>query len=111
MANFKQPGATLDLTAPAGGVTAGSFYLIGGIVVFAAATAAAAAQFPAINEGAFDECVANTGTAWAEGDTLYWDDTNSRFTKTTSGNTKCGIATAAKASGTAVGAVKLIPSL
>lgn len=44
-----------------------------------------------------------TGEAWSPGDTLYWDNTNSRFTKTSSGNTKCAHALAAALSADTVG--------
>jgi predicted RecA/RadA family phage recombinase len=46
-----------------------------------------------------------TGAAWAIGDKLYWDAGNSAFTKTSSGNTLCGVAGAAAASGDATGTV------
>ena len=37
-----------------------------------------------------------TGEAWTVGQAIYWDNTNKRMTKTSSGNTKVGRAVAAK---------------
>ena len=39
---------------------------------------------------------AGSGQAFAVGDAVYWDDTNKRMTKTSSGNTLVGAAMAAK---------------
>lgn len=35
-----------------------------------------------------------TGAAWAVGDDIYWDATAKKFTKTSTDNTKCGVALA-----------------
>jgi hypothetical protein len=44
----------------------------------------------------------DTGAAWAVNDPIYWDATNSRFTKTSTSNTLCGHALEPKLSGDAV---------
>ena len=111
MSKFKQSGDILDLTAPSGGVVAGSFYKIGAIIVFANATAAEGDLFGASIKHAFDDVPAQTTQAWTEGAVVYWDDTAKLFTTTATANTKCGIATAAKASAEALGSVRLIPAI
>lgn len=35
-----------------------------------------------------------TGEAWTVGTAIYWDNTNKKFTTTTTSNTKCGVALA-----------------
>jgi predicted RecA/RadA family phage recombinase len=50
---------------------------------------------------------AENDTAWSQGDTVYWDDTNNKSTKTSSGNTKLGVAHLAKAQTAAVGYVHI----
>lgn len=50
----------------------------------------------------------DTGTAWTDGDTLYWDPTNLYFTKTkTTGNAPAGTAVGAKLSASATATVRL----
>jgi len=113
MKNYLQHGDTLDFTAPSGGVVSGSPVIIGGQLVVPAVTAAEGAVFAAKTTGVFSLKAegAVSGQAWAEGDTLYWDNTNKQFTKTSSGNTKRGHAVAAKLTADVVGSVKLIPTL
>lgn len=91
MKTFIQDGQVVPMTAPAGGVTSGTAYLIGGVVVVAMQDAAVGATFPAMVDG----CMwlpKQPALAIAEGAVLYWDNTNKYLTTTTSGNTKCGFA-------------------
>lgn len=53
------------------------------------------------------EAAAVTGTAFAVGDTLYWDNTAKKLTKTSTDNTPAGWATEVKASATAMACVKI----
>jgi predicted RecA/RadA family phage recombinase len=110
MRNFVQEGNSLDLIAPAGGVVAGMAYLIGAIIAIAATTAAAGEEFAGWTEGVYD-LPTDTGTAWAIGDKVYLLADGSAFTKTASGNTKAGVAVAAKQAGDTVGRIKLIPTI
>lgn len=110
MKNYVQDGRALDLTAPSGGVVSGLAYKIGAIICIAAADAIATAIFVGYTEGVYD-VVSDTGTAWAEGDVVYWDNTAKVFTKTTTSNTKCGVVVSAKLSATATGRIKLVPSI
>lgn len=110
MRAFVQEGNNLPLTAPSGGVVSGLVYKIGAIICVAAITAAAGAIFPGWTEGVYD-LPSDTGTAWAEGDTLYWDNTAKVFTKTSTSNTKAGYSVGGKTSGAAVGRIRLVPSI
>ncbi len=111
MKNFVQPGRTVDLTAPSGGVVSGQGYKIGAIICIAGNTVAQGLPFPAAVEGVFDHAAegAGSGQAFAEGDAVYWDDTNHRFTKTSSSNTLAGYAVAAKATAATSVRLKLVP--
>lgn len=110
MKNYLQHGDTLDLVAPSGGVVSGRAVKIGAIIAVAAITAAEGATFAGKTTGCFSHAAA-TSQAWTQGALVYWDDTNKVFTTTSSGNTKAGVAIAAKDSAAAVGQVKLIPTI
>lgn len=73
MNNFKQPGDTLTLTAPSGGVTSGTGYLIGSLFVVAVTTAAEDAPFAGRITGVVTLPRDTADTAWSEGDPIYWD--------------------------------------
>lgn len=108
MKNFVHEGDALDLVAPSGGVTSGKGVKIAAIIAIAAVTAAAGETFAGYVRGVFD-VDSDTGTAWAVGDIVYWDDTNKVFTKTSTSNTKAGYVAAAKASGGTTGRIRLQP--
>jgi predicted RecA/RadA family phage recombinase len=108
MKNFVSPGDALDLVAPSGGVTSGKGVKIGAIIAIAMVTVAAGATFSGLVRGVIN-ADSDTGTAWAVGDIVYWDDTAKVFTKTTTSNTKAGYVTAAKASGATSGQIRLQP--
>jgi predicted RecA/RadA family phage recombinase len=108
MKNYIMSGDTLDLVAPSGGVTSGKGFKVGAIIAIASVTAAAGVTVAGVTEGVFD-VDSDTGAAWAAGDVVYWDDTAKVFTKTTTSNTKCGYAVAAKLSADVVGRISLSP--
>jgi predicted RecA/RadA family phage recombinase len=110
MKNFVQDGKSVDFTAPAGGVVAGSAYLIGAAIVIAATTQVAGALFAGWLVGTYN-LPAATGQAWAEGAKLYWDDASKVFTTTVGANTKAGVAAVAKLAAAATGQVRLIPTI
>lgn len=92
--NFLQDGEQLTLIAPAGGVTSGVGYMIGGLFVVALTTAAAGASFVGKTRGVFSlpKNSAGSGKAFTAGETVFWDNTNKRFDKTGSGFFAVGIA-------------------
>lgn len=106
MNNFVKPGVVLTLTAPTGGVVGGTAYLIGALLVVAVASVAETLAFEGQVEGVFT-LPKHTGTAWTEGELLYWDDTAKNITTVSTANTRVGVAAAAAASGDTTGRVAL----
>jgi predicted RecA/RadA family phage recombinase len=111
--NYVQPGNVVTLTAPSGGVVSGSFYKIGSLVVCAMASAAVGAEFEAALNGVWSVTKETHATdqAWTEGMAVYWDNTNSRFTKTSTSNTRCGYAAAAAGSTASSGQLLLVQTV
>jgi predicted RecA/RadA family phage recombinase len=100
--NYVEPGEVLQLTAPGGGVVAGSFYTIGGLFVVATVTAAAGAKFSAyVGEGVVEG--PKDGNVWTECVKISWDGT--KFT--TGAGTLVGVAALPAAAGDAKGFVRL----
>lgn len=107
-------GSPLDITAPSGGTTSGVGVLIGTALFGIAVTTNVQGDTVAIHtEGVFDHVAegAGSGQAWAIGDIVYWDNTNKRLTKTSTDNTKVGVATAAKLTAATMGRFKILPIL
>lgn len=106
MNNFVQPGEVLELTAPVGGVVSGTLYIIGGLPVVAAVTAAAGATFAAHVCGVF-ELPKTAAQAWAEGDRIYWNAGTSKAENLSASGLLIGVAAAAAANPSATGKVRL----
>lgn len=107
MKNFLQPGLTLTLTAPAGGVVGGNTYLIGALVVIASHDAAAGTPFAAVRSGAFEVSKVNA-QAWTEGQVAYWDNAAGLWTNVGgAGVTRAGTVIEAAANPSALGKVAL----
>ncbi|MGF7163491.1 putative RecA/RadA family phage recombinase [Rhodoligotrophos appendicifer] len=104
--NFVQPGETLTLTAPSGGVVSGSAYLIGSLLVIALISAAETELFQGKPRGVWVLPKTNA-QAWAEGVKVYWDNTNKVVTTTATDNTLVGFAVEAAANPSATGVVWL----
>lgn len=92
-----------------GATTTDTVYLLNGRVMLAMNSAAANA-LNVYMIGGMLEYATDTGTAWAGGDKIYWDDTNKKFTKTDTNNTLCGIAYEAKTSAAATATILLVPT-
>lgn len=108
--NFVQPGSTITMTAPSGGVVAGKLYIINNTACVALTTAAQGAAFEAAIDGVWDLPKAPS-QAWIEGARIMWDNTaNQRASNaTTAGFFPIGIAVDAVGSGAGetVGRVRL----
>lgn len=99
MNNFIKPGKIVTYTAPAGGVISGNGYVIGSLLVIATNTGAAGQPFEGATLGIFILPKA-AGTAWTEGQLLYWDTTNSNLVTAPSATARrvgCAAAAAAAA--------------
>lgn len=106
MKGFNSPGDSLEFTAPAGGVVAGTGVKIGDILVIATVTAAAGEKFTGVRNGVVEHAK-TSAQAWTEGQQLNWDNTNKVFTTVTTGNFKAGVAGAAAANPSSTGPVVL----
>lgn len=105
--NYVQPGDSLDLTAPTGGVTTGVGVLIGRLFSVALQTVAAAAAFVGRTRNVWD-LAKTSAQAWVAGDVIYWDDTNKRADNVaTAGFRRIGVAVAAAANPSSTGRVRL----
>ncbi len=60
-----------------------------------------------VTKGGFTGQPKATGETWAVGDVLYWDDTGKKFTKTSAGNKRVGLALSAQATGDIAGDVRI----
>jgi predicted RecA/RadA family phage recombinase len=105
MKNYIQPGKTITLVAPYA-VTSGQGARVGQLFGVANGTYASGADGEFDTEGVH-ELAKETGTAWTQGQKLYWDDTAKLITHTATSNLFVGHATVAAASGDAVGLVRL----
>lgn len=107
MKNFVQKGDTLTFAAPYA-VAAGGGFLVGSLFAVAVSDAGNGNEVEGVLTGVFD-LPRETGasTDFTTGTKLYWDNTNKRVTKASSGNTAIGAAVAAAATADATARVRL----
>jgi predicted RecA/RadA family phage recombinase len=110
MRNFVQPGKSIEITAPSGGVTSGVGVLVGNLFGVAEVTAAVGARVNIAVEGVY-ELAKTSALAIAEGDLLWFDNTNKVVFKTATGNKPVGIAVTAAANPSPTVQVKLVPNI
>ena len=108
--NRLSSGKRLTITCPSGGCTSGLPLKVGAIIGVPQTTQLAGDLVGLDLTGEFT-FPSDTGAAWAVGDIVYWDDTAKVFTKTTTSNTKAGVASAVKGSSAATGTVRLYPQI
>ncbi|MEM6553519.1 MAG: DUF2190 family protein [Planctomycetota bacterium] len=112
MKNKLADGQTLTIAAPAAGVTSGVPHVVrSGNTGFVGVpvTSGAENEKVALNLRGVFELTSDTGTAYTQGDLLYWDDTNKRVTKTATSNTLVGFAAADKTSAATIAEVNIFP--
>lgn len=102
-----QPGKVLTLTAPTGGVVAGTPYKIGSLFVIARTTAAQTLPFSGVVVGVHT-LLKTSAQAWAEGDRLYWNAGTSLVSNLPADGMFIGFAVAAAANPSASGKVLLV---
>lgn len=102
---FVQPGEVMDYTA-ATAIASGDVVKIGARIGVALADIASGATGPVQVSGVFEIAKLTTDVV-AQGDLLYWDDTNKRLTTTSVGNTLAGYAFSAAGNGAATVNIKL----
>lgn len=108
MDNYRGPGDTVAVAAPEA-ADSGEFLVKGALAGVAAADALNGADVVLKRSGVF-ELPKATGTAWVQGDPLYWDASAKNFTKTASSNQRIGVAFAAADSADTTGEVLLDPT-
>ncbi|GAA0599163.1 DUF2190 family protein [Caenispirillum bisanense] len=106
MKNFVQPGNTLSVIAPTGGVTSGAGVLIGNLFGIAAASATEGTSVSLTTVGVFDLPKLGTDTI-DQGQRVYWDAANAHITEASTGNYPVGIASEAAGNGTTSVRVRL----
>jgi len=109
---FRSEGRALQLTAPENGVVVGVPVLIGNILVIPNKTADEGETFVGDTSGVwevpkFAGDAAETDQVWAQGEAIYWDAAESKFTKTAANNERVGIATENAAQEDETGTVRL----
>lgn len=105
MKNYIQPGNTLTLTAPAV-IVSGDVVAVGSIIGVANGDAANGAPVDVDTVGVF-RLPKVAALAISAGDVVYWDSAAKLVNKTSSGNTKLGVATEAAANPSPNVAVRL----
>lgn len=96
MKTYLQPGHTLTITAPAGGVTSGQGVLIGTLFGIAQADAAEGTEAEILTEGVVE--IAKTSALSIDvGDRLFWDATNKVVNKTAAAQVCVGVGVSAAA--------------
>ena len=106
MKTYIQPGHTLTITAPAGGVTSGQGVLIGTLFGIAQADAAEGTDAEILTEGVV-EIGKTSALAIDVGDRLFWDATNKVVNKTATAQVCVGVAVSAAANPSATVKMKL----
>lgn len=106
MKNYVQPGDTLTLVAPSGGVESGVPRIIGDLFVVPTVTADDGQPFAAKTTGVY-ELPKTSAQAWTQCAKVYWDANNGVATTAASGNREIGVAVKAAANPSALGLVRL----
>ena len=94
--NYIQPGRSITVAAPSGGVLSGDGVLIGTLFGIAQYDAVEGAEVEILTEGVV-EIGKTSALAIGVGDRLFWDDTNKVVNKTTTAQQQVGVAVAAAA--------------
>ena len=103
--NFIQPGETVTLTAPTGGVSSGDLIVVGSLAGVCAYDAAQGAEVEVTVVGVF-ELPKATGAAINEGARVWWSTTDKNV-KAASATGLWPIGTAVKAAGSADTSVRV----
>lgn len=109
MKNYIQDGKVIDITLAAT-IASGAALLIGTVLGVAQKSGNVGDTVGFLTEGVFD-LPYGVNAAITVGALMYWDDTAKGVTKTTTSNTKCGVAVKAAAANAATVRVRLVPTL
>jgi predicted RecA/RadA family phage recombinase len=95
---YQQPGHSLDLIAPTGGVTTGVPLLIGALFVVPNVTAAQTLPFTGMVVGVHSY-TKTASQAWVQGQAIYWNTSTAAFSSDPSTGPYVGVAVEAVAGG------------
>ena len=104
--NYIQPGHTITVAAPTGGVLSGDGVLIGTLFGIAQYDAAEGADVEILTEGVV-EIAKTSALQIGVGDRLFWDATNKVVNKTATAQVCVGVAVSAAANPSATVRMKL----
>ncbi len=107
MRNYIQPGMSITVPAPTGGVVSGDGVLIGNLFGVAQHDAAEGADLELLTEGVV-ELPKAAGLAISVGDRLFWDPTNKEVNTTAAGQVCVGVAVAPAADADPTVRLKLV---
>lgn len=105
--SFVQEGSFLDFANTSGADIGYRDVVVSGGRMFVAQENIKNGATGSVSAHGVYEMPADNTAAFTFGETLYWDNTSGKLTKTSSGNTKAGFAAAAKATAEAVALVKI----
>ena len=106
MKNYVQPGDTVTMTSPSGGLLSGDPVVIGAVFGIAAADAAQGDEVELVTTGVFE--LAKSAGAVGEGATVWFDTSGATIENTTLGGLfPIGVATKAADSGDATCFIRL----
>lgn len=107
MRNYVQPGKSITITVPSGGITSGVGVLVGSLFGIAEVTAAQGERANILTEGEV-EIAKTSALAVTEGAALYWDNTNKCVNLTSAAQKLVGVATKAAANPSATITMKIV---
>jgi predicted RecA/RadA family phage recombinase len=107
MKNHIQPGRTITVVAPAGGLLSGQPVVIGALFGVAAYDAPAGTNAEIETEGVFALPKPNSIVAFTQGESVYFDTATSLLKKSATGFYKIGVATEPAAATDSVVRVRL----
>lgn len=109
MQNYSQQANVIDLVAPYA-VNAGQGAQVGSMFGVAVSTLASGAAGPFLRVGRCNAVTKKSAQAWAQGDKIYWDNTNKWLSNAPADGIFVGHACAAAADPSSTGDVVLVPS-
>lgn len=107
MKNYEKSGDTFDYINGVTAVSSGDFVKISGVIGCAVNDIAASATGPVMVLGRFTGVAKTTGETWDQGTAIYWKESTSKFTTTSSGNTLAGRSTSVEIAGATTGDISL----
>jgi predicted RecA/RadA family phage recombinase len=107
MKNDVQNGHIIEYSNSGSAISSGAVVVLDQRIGIAITDIAASTGKGSVQLDGVFQLTSDTGTAYAQGDRLFWDVGNSRLTKTGTGNIPAGVCVLAKESATAVARVRL----